>query len=299
MNSKKIGVHIALFTVALIYGANYSIAKSVMPHFIQPFGFICLRVTGAFLFFFIYHTIAIKEKVERSDLLRLFFCAFFGVAANMLFFFKGLNLTSPINASLIMTVTPLVVLGLSAIWLGEKITRLKVVGIVLGMTGAIMQIIDPFGASKEVQGINWLGDFFVLLNATSYAIYLVMVKPLMKKYNALTVVKWTFTFGMIMVWPFGLQQVIDVDWSLLTLNIALSILFVIAGTTIIAYLLNAWSLRFVNSSVVGAYIYLQPVLATLIALVFTDYQSSISTLVYAALIFSGVYLVSVAGKKSY
>jgi len=290
---KGLKVHAALLTVAIIYGANYSIAKSLMPHFIGPYGFILLRVFGALLFFALAHKIWIKEKIySKADYLRLFVCAVFGVAANMLCFFKGLSLTSPINSSVIMTVNPIMVLLFSALLLREKINTLKLLGVGLGMTGAIMQILDPFGVSKEIEGINWRGDLLVMVNATCYALYLVLVKPLMLKYHAFTVVKWTFTFGLVLVLPFGFFELTGAKWQNLDGQILWRLAFVVLGTTFLAYLLNAWALRFVNSSVVGAYIYLQPLIASFIALIWGGYLGTWYMAIYAALIFAGVYLVS-------
>lgn len=289
----KLKVHIALLTVGLIYGANYTIAKSLMPDFIGPYGFILLRVAGALVFFGMAHQLWVREKVtSRVDFIRLFLCAVFGVAANMLCFFKGLSITSPINASVIMTVNPVLILGLSALILKERLSTLKVLGIIIGMIGALLLITDPFSDGKEIAGINWKGDLLILVNAISYAIYLILVKPLMAKYHAFTVVKWTFTFGLVMVIPFGLGELSAVEWNGLTLSILLRLLFVVLATTFLAYLLNAWALKHVNSSLVGVYIYLQPLAATFFAMLWGGYETHIRVLGYAVLIFAGVFLVS-------
>lgn len=293
-----IKVYLALITVGLIYGANYTIAKSLMPGFIGPNAFILLRVLGGFLFFWFMQSTVVKERVKsRKDFIHLAICGFFGVAANMLMFFNGLQLTSPVNSSVIMTINPLLVLLFSAILLKERVKGIKVLGIAIGMTGAILQIVDPFKLGAAVEGVNWKGDLLILGNASSYAAYLVLVKPLMVKYHALTVVKWTFTFGLLMVLPFGLISLGDVEWSTLNFDIAWRLGFVILATTIVAYLLNAWSLKHVSSTVVGAFIYLQPIFASAIAIWFADYEASWQMLLYAALIFTGVYIVSFGGRK--
>ena len=126
------------------------------------------------------------------------------------------------------------------------------------MSGALLQILDPFGVGDRVESVNWQGDLLVLLNASSYAAYLVLVKPLMSKYHPLTVVRYTFTIGLVMVIPFGLNELTEAQWGQLDWSIGWRLIFVVMGTTVMAYLLNAWSLKHVNSSVVGAYIYLQP-----------------------------------------
>lgn len=250
------------------------------------------------MFFLLAQNLWVKESIkDRKDYLKLAVCAFFGVAANMLCFFNGLALTSPVNASVIMTVNPVLVLLFSVIITKEAVGIYRVIGIALGMGGAILQILDPFGMSKSIAGINWEGDLFILINAASYAIYLVLVKPLMVKYHALTVVKWTFLFGLVMVLPFGWKEFTIAPWSSMDLSIFLRLSFVVLATTFVAYLLNAWTLRYVSSSVVGSYIYLQPVLASFIAVFIGGYPFNLSMLIYAGMIFAGVYLVSFAKNK--
>ena len=286
-------VHLALLTVALIYGGNYTIAKSLMHGLFPPFALILMRIGGAFIVFISIHSLFIKEKISsRSDYLCLLICAIFGVATNMLCFFKGLSMTSPVNASIIMTINPILVLTFSALWLSEALGKWKILGIILGMIGAISQVLDPFGIAKEVDGINWKGDLLVLCNASCYAVYLVAVKPLMKKYNALTVLKWTFMFGLILVLPFGLSEWSEINWSAMKTSNWFQLSYVVLATTCLVYLLNAWALRHVSSSVVGSYIYLQPLLATLFAVLLAGYETSVYILIYASFIFLGVYFVS-------
>lgn len=283
-------VHGALLLVGLIYGANYSIAKEVMPTYIQPFGFTLLRVGAATLLFWLYHFWKGSESINlKKDLPRLLLCAATGVATNQLFFLKGLNLTSPINAALIMTITPVLVLIASALILKERVTFLKSLGIGLGLSGAVLLILQRNPNATD-GGI--LGDFLILLNAVSYGVYLVIVKPLMRNYRASTIIKWIFLFGFFMVLPFGWKEFSQTDWAMIPWPIWLAIFYVVVFTTFVAYLLNVWTLRWVNSSVVGIYIYLQPVFATFVAMALGQDQPTTEKLLYSALIFSGVYLVS-------
>ncbi|EMR04078.1 DMT family transporter [Cesiribacter andamanensis] len=283
-------VHAALIVVGLIYGANYSIAKEVMPTYIQPFGFTLVRVGAATLLFWLYHAWKGAEHIDmKKDLPRLLLCALMGVATNQLFFLKGLNLTSPINAALIMTITPVLVLIASAILLKERVTFKKSLGIALGLTGAILLVLQRNPNATD-GGI--LGDILILLNAASYGVYLVVVKPLMRSYRASTIIKWIFLFGFFMVLPFGWGEFSQTNWLVIPWPIWLAIVYVVVFTTFVAYLLNVWTLRYVNSSVVGIYIYLQPVFATLVAMLLGQDQPTADKFLYSALIFTGVYLVS-------
>lgn len=288
--NKQVQVHAALFLVALIYGSNYSIAKEVMPEYVGPFGLILIRVVSAAIFFGLLSRLVTKEKiVGRADNLRAIACGVTGIAVNQLCFFAGLNLTAPINAALLMVIIPVVVLLFSAMLLKERVGWRKVIGIAVAFLGALLLISNSRGESATG---NMLGDLLIILNAVSFGMYLVLVKPLMQKYKAITVVSRVFTVGAIIVIPFGFQQVLEPGYSALPGSIWLAIVFMVVAVTILTYLLNTWSLRYANPSLVGAYIYLQPVLAIIIAIslgkdVFTFQKGA-----YALLIFAGVYLVS-------
>ncbi len=288
--------HIALFSVALIYGANYTIAKEVLDQeYLQPFGFILLRVVAGVLCFTLLHRLWVKEKVQRKDWLRLVLCSIFGVAINQMMFFKGLKLTQPINASLIMTTTPILVLVASALLIGERITTRKIIGIAIGACGAILLI--AYGQRVQFRSDQWLGDLFICINASSYGIYLVLVRSLMRNYHPITVVRWVFTFGCLIVLPFGWYELGDVDWAGFPNSIWVAIAYVLIFTTVLAYLLNAYALTALQPSVVSMYIYLQPVLAGTIAILLGKDEMVPLKFLSAALIFLGVYLVSSKPRK--
>lgn len=249
--------HVALFLVNLIYGANYVVAKGLMPEVIGPSGFILLRISGAGLLFWLLRAFR-PEKVDLADAWRLVLCAFTGVALNQLCFFHGLMRTAPVNASIIMVVTPILVLVMSALLIGERITHMKLGGILLGAAGALFLLLMRNEASI---GASLGGDLFIVVNATSYAVFLVMVKPLMRKYSAITVMAWTFLIGWCMVLPLGLADVRALQWAQWDSGTWWAVGFVVVAVTFAAYLLNTWALRVVNPSVVGTYIYLQPLLA--------------------------------------
>ncbi len=285
----RITVHATLLTVAMIYGANYTIAKIVMPSHLEPFGFILLRLICATALFWFMGALMRSEKIRKKDYWLLVKCGFFGAAFNMLMFFQGLSMTNPINASVIMTMTPIVVL-LTAYLLGkERLSPMKVTGVAIGATGAWLLVTkDGFSLSEG----TLLGDLFIILNASAYAVYLVIVKPLMLEYKPITVIKWIFLFGSIMTLPFGLSDLSQITWSAMPTEAWLSIFYVILGATFTVYLLNIWALQYVNSSVVGIYIYLQPIISTTIAVIFRHDPLDLKTIIYSMVIMGGVYLVS-------
>ena len=290
MKNKSLAAHLALFCANLIYGINYSVAKDVMGQYVQPFGFILSRVIGVTLLFWLAHSLFYSEKVDKKDLPKLFLLGLFGVAVNQLLFFKGLDLTTPINASIIMTSNPILVLIAANFLLKERLTLSKIFGILLGLTGALTLLFVKSDFSFGSQ--TWKGDLMVFLNAASYGVYLVMVKPLMQKYKPITVIKWVFLFGLIIVFPFGISEFTEIDFHSFTPKIWFEFLFVIVATTFLAYLLNIYALKRVSPSVVSTYIYLQPLLASIFAILMHQDTINWVKIISAIMIFAGVYLVS-------
>lgn len=287
--SRNFKAHIAVLAANILYGANYSIAKIVMPKFIQPMGFIVIRVWVAALLFIITTQLFIREKIASSDRLRLFFCAVFGVTINQLLFFKGLALTSPIDSGLMMVTNPIFVLILSALFLSEVINAKRVFGIIFGLSGAVLLIL--FGHQYSNTGSSsLLGDLFILINSLSFAIYIVLVKPLMKKYHPLTIMQVVFCIGAILVLPFGWKQFSDIEWNTFSQSTWMATIFVVVGTTFLAYLFNTLALRELSAGTVSVYIYLQPLLAAGFAMLLGKDSPNSIHLIAAVLIFFGVYL---------
>jgi drug/metabolite transporter (DMT)-like permease len=274
----------------LIYALSFTVAKEVVPHYIQPFGAIVIRVSVALLLFGAIQLFYIREKIKRSDVGLLVLCGLTGVAINQLLFFKGLSITTPINASLMMTTTPILILLLSGIFRDEKITWLKLLGVGCGAVGAVLVILS--GKEMTRQSSQTTGDIFVLINAASYAVFLVIVKPLMKKYHPVTVITWVFFFGWFFVIPVGWKEFSAIEWSSFTPTIWTELAFIVIFTTFFAYLLNTIAMRYASPSVVGIYIYLQPALATVIALVLNRDEYPFIKIAATLLIFIGVYFVS-------
>lgn len=281
--------------VSLIYGVTFSVAKDVMPQYIQPYGFIVLRVLGATILFWAVSFFTPKEKISSSDFLRITAAAFFGVAFNMLTFFKGLSYTSPILSAVLMVTSPILVLIFSAIIVKEKLQLQKIIGIVLGLSGATIIIL--YGKKLASMPHAMLGNFLVFINAVSYAFYLIIVKKLMDKYNAFTFVKWIYTIGFLMVLPFGWNEVAQVAWHNIPTTIYYKIGFVVLFSTFFTYLLNLLSMRQLSPTTVAVFMYLQPLFATVFAIGMGKDSLDMVKIGSAFLVFFGVYLVVVKKNK--
>lgn len=289
--SKKTYAFIAAFMVQVFYGVTFTFASDVIKGgYVKPFGFILLRVAGAGLLFWLFSFLGPKEKIERKDFFTIFLGAVFGIAINMLCFFKGFEYTTPIHASVIMVVVPIIVLILSTIFLKEKVIPTKIIGIILGLSGAV--VLSLYGKPTENSANIPLGNLLVFINAVSYSIYIIITKKLTSKYHPFTFIKWLFLFGAILVFPFGFPQLETVDWSTFTPYVFFEAGFVIVGATFTTYLLNLFALRELKASTVTTFLYLQPVIAGIFAMIVGSDSLDLIKIVAAILIFAGVYLVT-------
>ena len=290
MNKRNLAL-IAAFLATSIYGINHTIAKEVMPIYIGSSGFIMLRLLGATSIFWLISLFAPKEKIERVDFLKIIFASILGMFINMLAFFRGLELSTPINSGVIITLSPVLVLILSYFFLKEKITITKILGILIGFSGAVFLILNSSKTGINAPNIP-LGNSFFLLNASAYAGYLIIVKPLTRKYNIFTLMKWLFLIGLILSTPITFNQFIEVKWTELPWFAIWRMGYVVIGTTFLTYLFNIYALKKLSPTTVGSFIYLQPIITILFALITANDTLDTTKILSCILVFIGVYLVS-------
>ncbi|WP_435136233.1 DMT family transporter [Formosa sp. A9] len=289
--NKRILALIAAFIVQIFYGLNYSFANDVIDGgYVKPFGFILLRLIGTTLLFWIFDVLVPKQNIAKKDFLIFIVASFFGMCVNMLSFFKGLEYTTPIHASVIMTITPIVVLILSAIYLKEKVSRINILGIFMGFAGAL--VLSIYGKSSQPGDNIFLGNSLILLNATAFSIYLIIIKKLTEKYHPFTFLKWMFLFGLIMTAPFSYQEVLEIKWHSFPAYIWFAVVFVIVFATYGTYVLNPLALTQLRASTVSTFVYIQPVIAAIFAQLIGSDQINSVKISAAVLIFIGVYLVT-------
>ena len=288
MNGRILAL-LAATLASTIYAVNHTIAKGLMPDIIEPYGFILLRVAGATLIFWLISFFYPSEKIDKKDWVRIIGCAFFGMVLNMLMFFKGLSLSTPINSSVVITLVPVLLLVLSALFLKERISWLKTIGIGIGLLGALVLIL--FGKNTQLNAPNIpLGNLLFIVNAASYSIYLIMVKPLVIKYSSITLMKLFFLFAVLMNLPVGISEFTDVAWTQLSFDSIWKLAFVVVATTVLTYLFNIYALKQLSPSTIGAFIYLQPLLAAIFAIQAGADSLTPMRIGAALLIFIGVFL---------
>jgi drug/metabolite transporter (DMT)-like permease len=303
LQSNIIKAHLALFATHVIYAANHFIAKGIMPEKVNPNALVMFRVIGAGLLFWAIKYF-IKERVAKKDFFKLALCGLFGASLNQLSFFHGLNLTSPIDTSIIMTSAPAVVFILSMIFLKEKVTKNKILGLSIGALGAIGLV--WYGQVSEGNS-SLLGNLFIIINVVFFSLYQVIVKPLMRTYNFITIISWVFLFGLVFVIPFGLKDMLyHTNYEAFNINTYLVISYVIVFTTFCTFLFNIYALRQVSPAVAGSYTYVQPAVSFIIVLILSTvfkndiYNKDVNWVKIACcfLVIIGVYLISKKEKKA-
>jgi drug/metabolite transporter (DMT)-like permease len=287
----KTKAHLAVLGANLIFGVNFSVVKYITPALIKPFGLNVVRVlVTTALFWLMLMFEKPEKKIQKKDLPLFLLCGLTGVAINQLLFIKGLSMTFSTHGALLMLCTPIMITIAALFFLKERLTPGRLIGLLLGIGGATVLILSK---EKSGSGSNvLLGDIFIIINAISYSFYFVLVKPLILKYSPLQVITWVFTMGAVFIIPVGWQEFIAVPWNTFSLLDFSAIAFVVLGATFLAYLFNIYGLHHLNASATGSYIYLQPIFATVVAMVFLHEPFSWIKALSAVMIFAGVFLVN-------
>jgi drug/metabolite transporter (DMT)-like permease len=289
--------HAGLLFTNLFFAINYTAVKHLANNgYIGPFGLNAIRVgVSVALFWLLFLASPGKPGIQRQHIGRFLLCAVTGVAINQLLFIKGLSMTYSIHASLLILITPILITVFAAVLLREKVTGAKVLGLLLGIGGALVLVLKRPGGGAGSDVL--LGDIFIIVNAISYTFYFVLVKPLMAQYSAVHVIRWVFTLGLPMVLPFGWQELGAVQWPGFGTMEWVALGLVVFCGTFLAYLFNAYGIKVLGASVAGAYIYTQPILAAAIAMLVLGEPLEPYKLLAAGLIFAGVYLANKTAAK--
>ena len=282
--------HLSLLVANIIYGVNYSVAKTVMTDQMKPLALVALRSISAAGLFWITSLFLPREKVLKKDLLYLLGCSFFGVVINQVLFLLGLHYTSPVNSSIIISTNPIFAFVFAAIILKESMSLMKGTGLAIGLSGVLLLILQ--NGTPDLSSNTFIGDIYTLVNTISWAFYTVIIKRMLEKYHPVTVMKWTFLFGMFTTIPIGYKEWSTMDWSLITLNGWLGIAFVAVFATYLGYLLISFGLRRLSPTIVSTYTYLNPVIAAYLASIMGQDQIDFVMVLSALLIFAGVFVVS-------
>jgi drug/metabolite transporter (DMT)-like permease len=289
--------HLGLFATNLFFAINVSAIKFITTEgFAGPYGLNVVRSGVCVVLFWLLFFINTKnQKIEKKDIIRFILCAFTALAANQMLFMKGVSLTYPIHASLLLLITPILITVFAAWVLKEMITVQKLIGLFLGVTGACILILSGNSASKGNDIL--LGDLLVIMSTFLYTMYFILVKPLMKIYQTMNVMRWVFTFGLLMILPLGWNEFIEIPWKQFKLTEYLILFLIVIPGTFLAYIFNAYGIKKLSASTAGTYIYSQPVFSVIIASIFLNETIELYKIIAGIIIFTGVYLANKPVKK--
>ena len=290
MKFNKYTIHLCLVIVTFLNGANFSFAKILFDDFMTPNALLGFRVVFGFLLYSIFDfCINPNPKPDKNDFKMLVLCAILGIGINQFFFLKGLSITKPINASMMMLMSPIITFFLSVMFLKEKITILKILGIITACVGALLLITN---GRIDFDTSQILGDFYVLINAVAWGGFVIVAVPLIKKLNVFTFLKWMFTFSFFVLVPFFYTDMVNTQFQNFTTLAWISFLYVGISATFLAYLINVLILRYVSPIVAGSYIYLQPVAASFFAVLLGKDIITNWKLLCAGIIVLGIIMVN-------
>ena len=286
--------HLALLGSNVMWGVMAPISKFVLAGgIISSMALVDIRIFGGTILFWIASMFFESEKVDRKDYIKLFGAGFFSTAFNQLCFIKGVSLTSPVDASICTSTLPIWTMILAAIFLREPVTGKKATGVLLGLSGALLLVF--FGNGRNAAGnSNVWGDLLCLLSQVSYSVYLVFFQGVIKKYSPVTLMKWKYTFGalLLLLLPLFIGSFFSVEWASLPSNQWSGLAYILLCGTFLSYLIVPIGQKHLRPTVVAMYNYLQPVTAAAVAILWGLDSFNFVKLIAVVLIFSGVLLVN-------
>lgn len=298
MTKDKWHGHLAILATNFIFGLNTPIAKTIVPEWISPYALTLVRMSFAALIFWSVGCFAVKEHVRKKDLVIIFFGALFGLVGAQLSFANALLYTSPVNISIIAAMTPLAVMLLAALVLKEPITLKKAAGVLIGASGALLIILQSNAISSSKEG-NLIGNLLCVVNVITYAIYLVITRPVSQRYTPITLMKWMFLFSALISLPLGFSDLpkARVFSDETSLNIILRLAYIVIMATGIAYFLVPMALKRIRPTTVSMYNNIQPIVASIIAIIIGQDVFSWDKPIAVCLVVIGVYFVTQSKSK--
>ena len=292
MDNKKqpLIAHLCMLCAGTCWGLMAPIGKDAMLNGIDGIDLVSFRVLGGALLFWLTSLFTKKEHVPVKDILLLGCAGLFALVFNQCSYTIGLNLTSPSNSSIMTTSMPIFAMVLSFFILKEPITWQKAGGVLLGCTGAVIIITTSATAGNAKVGNIW-GDLLCMSAQLSFALYLSLFKPLIQKYSLFTVNKWMFTWATLIIWPFTLGHVSNIDFASVPMSTWWETGFVVFFGTYISYICMMVGQQTLRPTVVSVYNYMQPLVSVSVSVAAGLAVSKTSQALAAILVFSGVWFV--------
>lgn len=288
--------HLSMFMACAFWGLMAPLGKDAMTHGIDGIDMVTFRVFGGACLFWLTSLFVKHEHVPKRDILRFAGAGVFGLVCNQCCFTIGLSITSPVNASIVTTSMPIFAMILSALILKEPLTGKKACGVLMGCSGALILILTSVGAASDKVG-DIRGDLLCLTAQFSFALYLALFNPLIKRYSVFTVNKWMFLWATVLITPFTAGHVAAIEWKAVPVTTVLEIGYVVFVATYLSYILTMVGQRTLRPTVVSVYNYVQPIVSVTASVVLGISVVQWSQGLAVLLVFSGVWLVTKSRAK--
>lgn len=296
-NNRALSAHLCMLGACIMWGLMAPIGKDAMSSGVDGFSVVLFRVIGGALLFYIASLFGPKEKVSRKDKLLFACAAIFGIICNQCCFTIGLSITSPGNASIMTTSMPIFAMVLSFLILKEPITWKKLGGVLIGCAGALILILTSASAHDAKVG-DIRGDLLCLGAQCSYALYLSLFNPLIRRHSPLTVNKWMFLWAAVILTPFlGIHTITSIQWADVAGQTWWDVAYVVFFGTFVSYLLCINGQRTLRPTVVSIYNYVQPLVSVTVSVLCGLGMFKWSQGVAVVLVFTGVWMVTKSKSK--
>lgn len=288
--TKKSVGHIAILTSSLIFGVNLPLSKTILPLNVDAQMLSLFRVWGAAFLFWLVSLLTKKESVPLKDLLLMFCASMLGIVINQFAFLEGLSRSSVIDTGIILTITPIITMLLAALFLKEPITGRKIIGVFVGMSGALLLVLSSYNG---VGGNgSWIGVALLLSSSLGFAFYLTLFRDLIVRYSPVTLMKWMFLFAAIVGTSIYWRHITTFDFTHTSMAVYLKIGYIVVAATFFTYLLIPIAQKSLRPTTLSMYNYLQPIVASFIAFMFDMDTFGWVKIFSALLVFLGVYIVT-------
>lgn len=293
---KKVNGHAAVILANVIFGLGVPVTKYLLEDWTTPMVYMALRCIGAALIFWLIAAFLPNEKVEKKDLIVIMLGGLTGFVISQTLTAWSLNYTSPVYYSLIATLVPIGTMLLAALFLNEKITGIKLLGVCLGIAGAALLVLVKW--QTEAGSNDLLGIFFALMSLLTWVIYLIITSKVSAKYSAVTQMKWTFLVSTIAVLPFawnefGQTKLFSGDYGFTEGLMGIGgMAFIVIFATVMGYFMIPYAMKYLRATTVSIYTNLQPIVASLIAIAIGQDILTWDKPVAAVLVLVGAYLVT-------
>lgn len=299
MQNQKLQAHVAIFFANVIFGLGVPVTKLLLEDWVSPMTYMATRSLGAAIVFWIIASLMAPEKVERRDLMVIMLGGLMGFVVSQTLTAWALDYTSPVYFSLIATLTPVAVMLMAALFIGERITGLKFLGVLLGIAGAVLMVV--MGQTSGSGSNDVLGIILAILSVLTWAIYMIITRKVAQKYTPVTQMKYVFLISAIVTVPIAWPELAEQRlFSAETFGWdgALEMAFIVLMATVLGYFLIPFAMKSLSATTVSIYTNLQPIVASFIAIMIGQDRLTWDKPVAAILVLLSAYIVTVVTTKS-